>query len=288
MASESYQIKLPQFEGPFDLLLFFIERDELDIYNIPIHSITKDFLEFIQESEALNIEVASEFILFASTLMRIKSKMLLPRREMDAAGNEIDPRAELVDKILEYKRFKEAAASFSLLEAERLLHEKRGNALQELAELGQEYAEGTEYQSVTLYKLMNAFERAMKKYKDRLEKPQHVVVKYNYTLESQRDYLVDRISRHGKERFEALFETFENRVHAIFTFLALLELAQQKIIYILSGEGINQFYLEWKGTPEFAAGESQTGDTSGGRPGPIGGATDASDESAPDDTIKTE
>src|SRR5690606_40467918 len=134
------------------------------------------------------------------TRMRSKSKMLLPRGETDAAGNEIDPRAELVDKILEYKRFKEAAASFSILEAERLLHEKRGNALQELAELGQEYAEGTEYQSVTLYKLMNAFERAMKKYKDRLEKPQHVVVKYNYTLESQRDYLVDRISRHGKER----------------------------------------------------------------------------------------
>ena len=89
--SVSYQIKLPQFEGPFDLLLFFIERDELDIYNIPIHGLTKDFLVYIHELESLNIELASEFILFISTLMRIKAKMLLPRKELDAQGNEIDP-----------------------------------------------------------------------------------------------------------------------------------------------------------------------------------------------------
>src|ERR1700748_3847672 len=101
----TYQIKLPQFEGPFDLLLFFIERDELDIYNIPITNLTNDFLEYIHSLKALNIELASEFILFICTLMRIKSKMLLPRREVDAQGNEVDPRNELVDKILEYKRF---------------------------------------------------------------------------------------------------------------------------------------------------------------------------------------
>ena len=102
--SVSYQIKLPQFEGPFDLLLFFIERDELDIYNIPIAKITDDFLDFIHKLESINIELASEFILFVSTLMRIKARMLLPRKEVDASGNVIDPRQELVDKILEYKR----------------------------------------------------------------------------------------------------------------------------------------------------------------------------------------
>src|SRR5579871_2352840 len=109
MNNITYQIKLPQFEGPFDLLLFFIERDELDIYNIPITKLTNEFLDHIHELETLNIELASEFILFVSTLMRIKAKMLLPRRELDAQGNEIDPRMELVDKILEYKRFKEAS-----------------------------------------------------------------------------------------------------------------------------------------------------------------------------------
>src|SRR6201999_1673919 len=102
--TETYQIKLDQFEGPFDLLLFFIERDELDIYNIPITRIIKDFLDYIHSQESLNIELSSEFILFISTLMRIKAKMLLPRKELDEQGNEIDPRQELVDKVLEYKK----------------------------------------------------------------------------------------------------------------------------------------------------------------------------------------
>src|SRR5215211_4017454 len=102
----SYQIKLDQFEGPFDLLLFFIERDELDVYDIPIAKITNEFLDYIRQMQNMDIEVASEFILVAATLMRIKAKLLLPRKEVDELGQEIDPRKELVDKILEYKRFK--------------------------------------------------------------------------------------------------------------------------------------------------------------------------------------
>src|SRR6201991_5201286 len=123
----TYQIKLPQFEGPFDLLLFFIERDELDIYNIPITRIIKDFMDYIHGQDALNIELSSEFILFVSTLMRIKAKMLLPRKELDAEGNEIDPRQELIDKILEYKKYKEASAKMAEMEAIRMLMVKRGN-----------------------------------------------------------------------------------------------------------------------------------------------------------------
>src|SRR4029078_2762818 len=127
MNQPAYQIKLDQFEGPFDLLLFFIERDELDIYNIPITKITNDFLEFIRETEILNIELSSEFILFISTLMRIKAKMLIPRKEIDEHGNEIDPRQELINKILEYKRFKEASLKMAELEESRMLMIKRGN-----------------------------------------------------------------------------------------------------------------------------------------------------------------
>src|SRR5581483_8952156 len=142
--SSSYQIKLPQFEGPFDLLLFFIERDELDIYNIPITKIIADFLEYVHAQENLNIELSSEFILFVSTLMRIKAKMLLPRKELDAQGNEIDPRQELIDKLLEYKRYKEAAAQMAAMEAERMLLIKRGNIQKELSGIGEEASEGTE------------------------------------------------------------------------------------------------------------------------------------------------
>jgi len=245
MAQTGYQIKLPQFEGPFDLLLFFIERDELDIYNIPIHTLTKDFLEYIHHLENLNIELASEFILFISTLMRIKSKMLLPRKELDAHGNEIDPRHELVDKILEYKRFKEAAATMAVMEAERLLQAKRGNIRKELEELGNTYAEGTEVQTVSVYKLMNTFEKVMKRFKERNEKPQHVVIKYNYSQEGQRIFLIEEMREKKKASFEALFSICENRIHAIFTFLAMLELVQQKYLTLLVGTGRNNFILEW-------------------------------------------
>src|SRR3982750_504414 len=99
-----FEIKLPQFEGPFDLLLFFIERDEIEVHNISIAKITNDFLEYIQQMSELNIELASEFILVAATLMRIKAKMLLPRPELDDQGHEIDPREDLIQRLLLYKQ----------------------------------------------------------------------------------------------------------------------------------------------------------------------------------------
>ena len=116
---EGYKIKIKQFEGPFDLLLFFIERDELDIYDIPIASITDDFLAYIQNLEELNIDVASEFILVAATLMRIKARVLLPRKEIDEDGNEIDPRIELTQRLLEYKKYKDILEDMALLEDQR-------------------------------------------------------------------------------------------------------------------------------------------------------------------------
>lgn len=258
--STTYQIKLPQFEGPFDLLLFFIERDELDIYNIPIHSITKDFLAYIHELESLNIELASEFILFISTLMRIKAKMLLPRREVDAQGNEIDPRQELVDKILEYKRFKEASEQMAMMEADRLLQQKRGNIKQELDALGETYAEGTEIQTVTMFKLMQSFEKVMKRFKDREAKPQHVVVKYNYSLEGQRAYLLDYMKSNTRVAFETIYSQCETRIHAIFTFLAMLELIQQRFLGILIGTGRNNFIVEWNTEQEMLENQEESED----------------------------
>ncbi len=246
----NYQIKLPQFEGPFDLLLFFIERDELDIYNIPITKIIKDFLDYIHSSEALDIELSSEFILFVSTLMRIKAKMLLPRKELDAQGNEIDPRQELVDKILEYKKYKEASIRMAELEAERILLAKRGNIQKELIEIGEQAGEGTEIQTITLFKLMKAFERVMQKYEDRFNKPVHTVVQYNYTMEHTKADMISLAQRERTLPFEKVFETVENRVHAIFVFLSMLELVQQKYMRILIGEGRNNFLLEYNETEE--------------------------------------
>jgi segregation and condensation protein A len=242
---QSYSIQLPQFQGPFDLLLFFIERDEIDIYNIPITAITKDFLKYIHELETLNIEMASEFILFASTLMRIKAKMLLPRKEVDEQGNEIDPRKELIDKILEYKRFKEASEEMKLLEAERTMMQKRGNIMRELAAVGEAMSEGTEIQSVTLFKLFQSYEKIMKRMHDRLAKPEHVVVKYNYTMDGQRKFLKEWLAKDKRVAFEKIFQSCETRIHAIFNFLALLEMTQQKYMSIMLGEGRNNFIVEW-------------------------------------------
>jgi len=241
----SYQIKLDQFEGPFDLLLFFIERDELDIYNIPITRIINDFLDFIHQGEKLNIELSSEFILFVSTLMRIKARLLLPRKEIDAEGNEIDPRQELIDKILEYKRFKEAAAKMAEMEAERMLMIKRGNLQREIASIGEEAAEGTEIQNITLFKLMKAFEKVMQRVHDRQNKPVHTVVRYDYTMEGSRDYMLNFIEKERTVSFEKVFEPCQDRIHAIFLFLSILELSQQKYMKLLVGQGMNNFIVEW-------------------------------------------
>lgn len=241
----SYQIKLPEFEGPFDLLLFFIERDELDIYNIPITKITNDFLDYIHKQESLNIELSSEFILFISTLMRIKAKMLLPRKELDQEGNEIDPRQELINKILEYKRFKEASAQMAEMEALRMLMVKRGNIQKELSQIGEDAGEGTEIQNITLFKLMRAFEKAMQKYSDRINKPVHTVVPYSYTMKGSRQEMLSLAQEEKTVAFEKIFEKAENRVHAIFLFLSLLELVQQKFLKILIGEGRNNFIIEY-------------------------------------------
>jgi len=252
----SYQIKLPQFEGPFDLLLFFIERDELDIYNIPINRLIQDFLTYIHSGEKLNIELSSEFILFVSTLMRIKAKMLLPRKELDEQGNEIDPRQELIDKLLEYKRYKEAASTLAEMEAIRHLMVRRGNLQKELSSIGEEAGEGTEIQAITLFKLMKTFERLMQRIQQRQNKPVHTVVKYNYTMEDSREHILTFVQREKTLSFERLFDICENRLHAIFLFLSMLELVQQSYMSIMMGEGWNNFIVEFN--PDRPVDEDQT------------------------------
>ncbi|HLY70871.1 MAG TPA: segregation/condensation protein A [Puia sp.] len=245
MNNQTYKITLPQFEGPFDLLLFFIERDELDIYNIPITKLIQDFLIYIHAQEKLNIELSSEFIVFVSTLMRIKAKMLLPRKEIDEQGNEIDPRQEIINKLLEYKRYKEASAQMANMEADRMLMIKRGNLQKDLYQVGETVSEGTEIQTISLFKLMKAFERVIQRLHEKQNKPMHTVVQYNYTMEDIRDYMLNTVHREKIMSFEKIFDVCENRIHAIFLFLSLLELIQQKFMNIIIGEGRNNFIIEF-------------------------------------------
>lgn len=239
----SFEIKLQQFEGPFDLLLFFIERDELDIYDIPIAGITNDFLDYIHQLNEMNMEVASEFILVAATLMRIKAKMLLPRKELDEAGNEIDPREDLIARLIEYKKYKAILADMAALEDEQLLREKRGNVQAELEALQAQLGAEQELLSVDLYQLIKAFSKVVHRYDERENAPKHVVVRYPYTIEAQRTYLLDTIRSKQKVAFTEVFSGFPDKMKAIFTFLALLELLQLQQIDIKLGVGYNNFFL---------------------------------------------
>lgn len=245
MSTISYQIKLEQFEGPFDLLLFFIERDELDVYNIPITKIIQDFLTYIHSQQQLNIELSSEFILFVSSLMRIKAKMLLPRKETDTSGNEIDPRLELVDKLLEYKKYKEASLQMAEQEAFRMLLMKRGNIQAEMVSVGEQAAEGSEIQAITLFKLMKTFEKVMQRLHDKNNKPVHTVVRYNYTMEESRAQIILEVQQKNKTTFERLFAHCDNRIQAIFLFLSILEMVQLNYINIVVNNGSNNFDVEW-------------------------------------------
>ena len=180
--------------------------------------------------------------------MRIKAKMLLPRKELDDEGLEIDPRQELVQKLLEYKQFKGVIHDLQILEEERSKLFKRGNIRQDLEMLGK--SEGGDYaelQSLTLFKLYNAFNKIMKQYEQENLKVKHTVVKYAYNLERQKDFVIKTLKKNDHASFEKLFSSCENRIHAIFTFLALLELVQQKSVDMKLGEGTNNFWLRLHG-----------------------------------------
>jgi segregation and condensation protein A len=251
MTQENFEVKLPLFEGPFDLLLFFIERDELDIYDIPISTITNDFLDYVHHMETLNIELASEFILVAATLMRIKSKMLLPRPQLDEAGNEIDPREELVKHLLEYKKYKSVVDSFHKMEENELMKEKRGNLMKELRALAESTNVEAELQDVTIFKLMTVFEKVMKRYEFEKNKPVHQVIQYPYTVENQKKYLIDTLQKKERVSFTELLQEFPTRIGLIFNFLAILEMLALQLISIQVGEGFNNFWVtKVETTPE--------------------------------------
>ncbi|MCW5906815.1 MAG: segregation/condensation protein A [Chitinophagales bacterium] len=255
---DTYEIKLPQFEGPFDLLLFFIERDELDIYDIPISKITDDFLAYIHGMENLNIEVASEFILVAATLMRIKAKMLLPRKEVNPeTGAEIDPREELVNRLIEYKKYKEATEALRKLEEDRQSITKRGNVLNENKEIAALFETEFEMQSLTMFRLLKAFQNVLDRLEREKNKVVHTVESPPYTIAGEKMLLLEKLESGEKIAFEKIFEGVENRLHAIFVFLSALELIQEQKMEITIGEGYNNFWLGKKTPTEQTAAEQE-------------------------------
>ena len=240
----TFEIKLPLFEGPFDLLLFFIERDELDIHDIPIAKITDDFLAYVKQLEAVNMDLASEFILVAATLMRIKAKLLLPRYEVDAQGNEIDPREELVRHLLEYKKYKSVIGELVNLEEERASKDARGNVVKEIQSIAEKGHIDIELQDLDLYKLLKVYQKVINRYEQAQNKPVHTVVQYPYTITQQKEFILARLQESERLSFGDIIQADKLKIAVIYNFLAVLELAQSGTVLLHVDTGFNNFWIE--------------------------------------------
>jgi segregation and condensation protein A len=237
-----YRVQLNNFEGPLDLLLFFIKRDELDIYDIPISYITKQFLEYIHVLEELDLDVASEFILMASMLMSIKARMMLPREDSDEDElDESDPRYELVKRLLEYKRYKEMSEKMADMDDETRKKYMRGYPEADNVE---QQATGEALQDVTMFDLIAAFKKVLQD----IERKNivHHVEKVSTTVEEQAEFVLNRLQEHGRQTFIEVCATLKNKIYVVVTFLAVLEMIKEQQINLFLEEDPTKFYIDLK------------------------------------------
>ncbi len=237
-----FRISLEEFEGPLDLLLFFIKRDELDIYNIPISKITRDFIDYIHAMQSLNLEVAAEFIYMASLLMSIKARMLLPREEPeDGDASEFDPRTELVERLLEYKRIKEGAEGMRSLEEVRSAMFPRRSfesiEPQVIDELDEPVNRPTLYQLIMTYKsILDNMPKV------RVQNVQEAPV----TIDEQVELILTRLEKRVQVSFRSVVDGVANRLVLVVTFLAVLELCRGQQIVVIVKEGYDDFWMSRK------------------------------------------
>ena len=232
-----YKIKLDQFEGPLDLLLFFIKRDELDIYDIPISKITKEFLEYINLIKMLDLETAGDFILMASTLMRIKVRMLLPR-EIDEKGEEIDPRSELIQALLEYKKYKEVSEELFYMESKQRKINFRGNFQEDFKVAPPDF--DTLLKNITVFDLAKAFKTAIDNIQPEIV---HEIEKINITIDVQIIFILDNLLKDAEVNFLKLVAGMNEKIRIVITFIALLELTKVGEIGLRASNDFNDFII---------------------------------------------
>ena len=228
MKSQLHRIDLEMFEGPLDLLLFLIKRDELNIYDIPIAQITKDFLGFVEMAKELKLHTAGDFVLMAATLMKIKARMLLP---VEADGDEEieDPRTELMNMLLEYKRFKEVTANFAEMERfERPFYQHVPATW-----APQEEDHTAILEDVKLYDIMLTFQYLIKNYE---EPATHSVAIEEVTLSEQVGFLHGLLQANANLSFASLLEKFDSRLVVVVTFLAILEMLRNRQVKVKQSE----------------------------------------------------
>ncbi len=232
-----YRIHLDDFEGPLDLLLFFIRRDELDIFDIPIAEITDEFLGYVKLLKEIDLDGVGDFIYMASLLISIKAQMLLPQPDLEGDEEPIDPRRELVERLLEYVRFKEAAGMLETQHDRRSDRFVRGNAFTPEAEYGGEEEE-LELEA-GVYDLVTVLRGILTRQEDEAF---HAVHREKYSVEEQQAYVLDTLLSDRMVSFASLIER-RSKAFIIATFLAVLELGRQKLLAIsLDASGMD-FYL---------------------------------------------
>lgn len=232
-----YRIKLNEFEGPLDLLLFFIQRDELDINDIPISKITNEFCEYVQYMQVLDIEAAGEFILMAATLIQIKAKMMLYKPDENAEEEE-DPRYELVKRLLEYKRFKDASQDFASLEEQqrKIFHR---NDFDGDYKIDESVEEDLSIQNLTLYNLIKAYKYAIE---HQPKEVIHNIIRLNVSIDDQIEYINTLCQRDEYVSFLKMIENME-RIRIVVTFIAILEMAKNGIIGLRVNNSLTDFYI---------------------------------------------
>ena len=235
----SFKVKVPDFEGPLDLLLFFIKRDELDIYDIPIAYITKEFLDYVRLMQMLDLELAGEFIVMAAMLMQIKARMLLPAVPVEEGEEENDPRTELTRRLLEYKRFKETAETLGEMELEQRRRFFRGHFKQDIRSRDPE-EEDASLRDVTVFHLIRAFQHAM----TNIPRPVvHRIRAIPYSIEAQGVFLLNFFGTRGEYNFLEIVEHMEEKIQLIVTFIALLELIRAHRVRVEMDTDFNSFRI---------------------------------------------
>lgn len=237
VGQEDYKVELEVFEGPLDLLLYLIKKEEVDIYNIPIERITTQYMEYLELMRMLDLNIAGEFIVMAATLMMIKSRMLLPEEERpEIEEEEEDPRWELVKQLLEYKKFKDAALTLQKREVyeENVFHLGKESVVIEADD------PGLVMQDVSLFDLIAAFNNVLKRAAPEIAGE---IVAERFTVADKIDAVLDRLRSVNEVRFGELFRSGGNRHEIICTFLALLELLRLRQVRCTQSERFGEIVI---------------------------------------------
>ncbi|WP_416176310.1 segregation/condensation protein A [Clostridium sp.] len=246
----SLNIKIENFEGPFDLLLHLVKKNKMDIYDVKIHEITNQYIEYISRMNEMDLELTSEFIVMASTLLEIKSKTLLPKSVSENNDEDEDPRTELVNKLLEYRKFKKAAEFLRKREKEIGISFSKKP---EIIVMKKDNSKSDDIlKNVTILRLYNIYSKLMKLYMDKLNIENEFIKDIpmdRFKVEDKMQYIKESVKTGQTIRFSNILNKCKFKIEKVVTFVALLELAKRGIVTIAQRFAFDEIYVE--GTVKF-------------------------------------